>query len=485
MVCNMDARQADIQLEMNFSTPSGNRFRRCLENGVFTVLFEVTAPGYELPDDEAAARLAQLEKTALSCTKLPCALALTDRSWSDKHRSALEYAALLPEKNRNSHIFYISGRHADHSAMRSKLAAARSLNLANLVAVSGTSMPNEDARALRKIDFTESVHTLQMLREQPDKQLFYPGSTINANLYSAPGLYSSIFKLIKKFNTGSEFAVTQAGFDIAQLDNLRTYLSWRGFHQPLIARLMLLTPDKVDKITANAMPGINISGDFLQILDKELRFSSSQFEAAQYRRLELQAVGCKLLGYSGIQIAGADSVNKMQITMDRIDRALKEFSNLNQWAEEYKYYMARSDMAPGEKDFYLFEKLLDSNAEERIAPQLTEFTLPVRSFGGRCREKLTRFLFPEADQQPAAERHWLKKLLTGCPGCANCRLPQTQYHCPQLCPKELANGPCGGVRDNGLCEAADIPCVHLDIWLDAERRKACDALENDLIAPGR
>ena len=60
-----------VQLEMNFNTPSGNRLKRCLANGVFTVLFEVTAPGLELPDAEAAERLVQLEKTALSCTQLP------------------------------------------------------------------------------------------------------------------------------------------------------------------------------------------------------------------------------------------------------------------------------------------------------------------------------------------------------------------------------------------------------------------------------
>ena len=31
----MENNSPNIQLEMNFSTPGGNRFRRCLDNGVF------------------------------------------------------------------------------------------------------------------------------------------------------------------------------------------------------------------------------------------------------------------------------------------------------------------------------------------------------------------------------------------------------------------------------------------------------------------
>ena len=62
----MENSASNIQLEMNFNTPSGNRFRRALDNGVFTVLFEHTAPGMELPDSEAAQRLAELEQLVLS-----------------------------------------------------------------------------------------------------------------------------------------------------------------------------------------------------------------------------------------------------------------------------------------------------------------------------------------------------------------------------------------------------------------------------------
>jgi len=46
----------------------------------------------------------------------------------------------------------------------------------------------------------------------------------------------------------------------------------------------------------------------------------------------------------------------------------------------------------------------------------------------------------------------LKKLLAGCQGCGHCILQWTAFTCPMKCPKQLRNGPCGGVRANGHCE---------------------------------
>ncbi len=51
----------------------------------------------------------------------------------------------------------------------------------------------------------------------------------------------------------------------------------------------------------------------------------------------------------------------------------------------------------------------------------------------------------------AAERR-SKEAMFGCRMCGQCALPATGYACPMSCPKQLRNGPCGGVSQNGDCE---------------------------------
>ena len=65
-----------LQLEMNFGT-SANRWRECLNNGIFSLLIEHSAPGRDTDPGAASERLAALEYPVLSRTELPCSLANT------------------------------------------------------------------------------------------------------------------------------------------------------------------------------------------------------------------------------------------------------------------------------------------------------------------------------------------------------------------------------------------------------------------------
>ena len=46
----------------------------------------------------------------------------------------------------------------------------------------------------------------------------------------------------------------------------------------------------------------------------------------------------------------------------------------------------------------------------------------------------------------------IKGFLFDCQMCGQCVLSSTGMSCPMNCPKNLRNGPCGGVRENGHCE---------------------------------
>jgi hypothetical protein len=55
--------------------------------------------------------------------------------------------------------------------------------------------------------------------------------------------------------------------------------------------------------------------------------------------------------------------------------------------------------------------------------------------------------------------------LFNCRMCGQCVLHSTGMTCPMNCPKEMRNGPCGGVRPDGGCEIfPDKPCVWVQAW---------------------
>ena len=69
----------------------------------------------------------------------------------------------------------------------------------------------------------------------------------------------------------------------------------------------------------------------------------------------------------------------------------------------------------------------------------------------------------------AAVERVLKGWFFDCRMCGHCVLQYTGMSCPMNCPKQLRNGPCGGVRADGTCELdPGMRCV----WVEAVRGAA-------------
>ncbi|GAB3440298.1 methylenetetrahydrofolate reductase C-terminal domain-containing protein [Actinophytocola sediminis] len=84
-----------------------------------------------------------------------------------------------------------------------------------------------------------------------------------------------------------------------------------------------------------------------------------------------------------------------------------------------------------------------------------------------------RWLATRLERSPRAYRAFTtaervsKERLYGCRMCGQCALPRTGYACPMTCPKQLRNGPCGGVSADGGCEVyPGVQCV----WVQAVDR---------------
>ena len=72
--------------------------------------------------------------------------------------------------------------------------------------------------------------------------------------------------------------------------------------------------------------------------------------------------------------------------------------------------------------------------------------------------------YQRLERPVAAVERSVKSLLFDCRMCGQCILSSTGMSCPMNCPKNLRNGPCGGVRANGHCEVRpEMKCV----WVEA------------------
>ncbi len=70
----------------------------------------------------------------------------------------------------------------------------------------------------------------------------------------------------------------------------------------------------------------------------------------------------------------------------------------------------------------------------------------------------------------AAVERGTKGFLFDCRMCGQCVLSSTGMSCPMNCPKNLRNGPCGGVRADGGCEVIpSMKCVWVLAWEGSTR----------------
>jgi len=73
--------------------------------------------------------------------------------------------------------------------------------------------------------------------------------------------------------------------------------------------------------------------------------------------------------------------------------------------------------------------------------------------------------YSRLEKPVAAMEQLCKGVLFDCQMCGQCALSATGMSCSMNCPKNLRNGPCGGVRQNGHCEVKpEMRCVWVEAW---------------------
>jgi hypothetical protein len=80
--------------------------------------------------------------------------------------------------------------------------------------------------------------------------------------------------------------------------------------------------------------------------------------------------------------------------------------------------------------------------------------------------------YEQIERPVALAEKCIKTVLFDCKMCGQCVLSSTGMSCPMNCPKNLRNGPCGGVRPGAYCEVKpEMKCVWALAWEGASQMK--------------
>lgn len=446
---------SEFQLDMNLNN-SGNSFKDALNNGNFVFLAECNCPDNERYCENAAERLMPLAEMMTKQQDLCGGLAITDLYGSPW--SAVELGAALPENMRNNHCYFLSGCNRSADKIDEQLNIAGNAGIMNLACVTGNAA-GLTMRECKARNFCGSTEQLKLISRRSEP--FFAGCQFNPFHYDKNTILASYNSLAGKVEAETKFIISQSGWDMLQNQTMAWFLLNRQSYIPMIAHLTLLSPDKAEKIIAGKIPGVRMTPAFRKLLARELSGSKAQFEAAQYRRIELQCAGCRLMGYSGVQIAGVDYPGRAQVVASRIRSALQEFRTFEHWLDEYNSHQAGAEMGGGWNRFHLYDRVLRRPYPFDDPPAISSYGEEKYDWKEKVCYRLKRLLFAKADRQRPNRDYLLKKLLANCQGCEQCTLPQNHFICLKNCPKKLENGPCGAVNEAGNCEISQSECVFI------------------------
>ena len=435
----------DLQLEMNFSEKQQNQFRKTVESGAFSLLIESAVPGPQLPVKDAVKQLRALEDEVASLTELPCGVSVVDRPGNPDGWSAVEFAAQMSEELRDRNLVYLSGFNREPAEIDRQLAIAENSGSFNIAAVSGDLDENRGPR-------TDSG---QIFKKVMAKKNFFAGVTVNPYQYDPWALSAQYSKLGARILSDAGFFITQAGWDTLKLQSLSWYLLSHDLYAPGFVRLFFLTPERMKQLLENGQPGVIIGKELRRTMERELKLDRVLFDVAQFTRLERQAAACRILGFSGIQLCGADHPKIVAEAVHAVNKGINSCSTFEDFLECYHNGMAESEVNSFHLKFQLFDRVLKRPYPFDDPPSPAELPDPEVTFWERAALR-----FSGSDSFSKARQ-------------GVCTAGK--------CPKHNTLGPCGGVRHDGRCEEGVRECVYRKWFRFAQANDALSGIEKEMI----
>jgi 5,10-methylenetetrahydrofolate reductase len=448
-----------------------------LREGSFQILVELNTPASEQPFDSAMALSTAMAARVAKCEAV-AAIAVTDRLHGEDCHDPVATATALAAASGKPVLMLLSGKGSSPERIRAVLAEARGKGIRNVLAVTGDRSDKHPVRpgSGRPLAYAggylDSLEILGLARRADPG--FFAGAVVNPFKYNPADSYLQYFKMIRKLASGAQFIVTHAGWDMRKLQELQWFLAMRQMSPSVIARLLLLSSEDIRKLERLVFPGVHVPREFTALLQRESDISATQSLAAQLPRMGLQAAGCRLMGYSGVQIAGIRDQGTLDMVLASIQEALRKYTVYDAWLEAWQDYHGGLSFEPIPEAYYVFSDRLGAGSAGG-APRLTGRAFPRATARDRLRATVLPWVLSE--QAPEWPSTLYRAAFRGGDALPASRLRACFYLDRRGCPKRLVYGACGGSTPDGTCEFEHAPCFFRRVLALADARHELDRLE--------
>lgn len=381
-------------------------------------------------------------------------------------------------------VAHLTGKDGNRNFIEGRLYGLASLGVENVLALTGDA-PQEgfEGRAKPVYDL-DSVAILQLIKTlragladaggTPEAGAFdfFPGAVVNPYKVREPDQMMQYYKLELKIASGARFIVTQLGYNLRKLYELKQYMTREGLEDVAVIPSVYVPTAKIAQMMRQGdIPGCVVSDRLLTRLEGEKK-------PQRLERAALMAAAVKSLGFAGAHIGG------FGLKYRDVARIIERAAEIGEgWRDRLDELVLEYP-----DEFYLLPKGPDGLSDDRGAYQIGQIDrhlpwvqkmcllanrLLIASDSAGARFLRARLGVDEAPPEGEAWRRgfWyalldrarpFKERYLGCVGCGDCIQDHLTYAGCTMgrCYKELRNGPCGGSRPDGTCEVnPGQPCV--------------------------
>jgi methylenetetrahydrofolate reductase (NADPH) len=468
------------------SPQNSNVFRSALEKGEFVYTAELV-----LGRDHSAVAAEDFVREAAQYPDGIKVISLTDLPGGHPALPADAFVAYVRERNLTP-IAHLSGKDGNRSLLEARLHSLARLGAENILALTGDAQKEGFAGQPKPVYDLDSVLILWLLRTlrsgleynlgpkavRTTPFDFFAGAVVNPFKVREPDLRMQLYKLQLKVAAGAQYIITQLGYNLRKLYEVKQYMVREGLgHIPVLANVYVPTAKIAQMMQAGEVAGCVVGDELIQRLEGEKK-------SQRLERAALMVAAAKDLGFAGAHIGGFGLTHRDFMAI--IERA----------AAIGKDWRGRMDelVFPIPNEFYLFpprgDGLSDGTSEyqvtrvkphpslvQRLSETVHRHFIKDGSFGARFFGPRLKAALQSARNDSWRHGLWYgllgpatlyRKATLGCVNCGDCLQDHLNYAGCSMrgCYKELRNGPCGGSRLDGSCEARpDLPCVWNQVYL--------------------